>query len=124
MRPGTRSLQVWGFLFSFAALYIAANGRGKLVSRIGACVYALALWLTLMDSGIRGFLYATYRTDYFSGFILDSLANTHESEAREFILSQMGHFLPWIAMVALAGALCMGLLIWAGRTRDLPGVKF
>ncbi len=81
-------------MFPFAALYIAANGRGKLVSRIGACVYALALWLTLMDSGIRGFLYATYRTDYFSGFILDSLANTHESEAREFILSQMGHFLP------------------------------
>jgi heptose-I-phosphate ethanolaminephosphotransferase len=123
VRPGTRSLQVWGFLLSFAALYAAADGRGKLASRIGTCVYALALWLTLVDSGIRGFLYATYRTDYFSGFVLDSLANTHESEAGEFILSQMGHFLPWIAMVALSGALCTGLLIWAGRARDLAREK-
>lgn len=120
VRPSTRSLQVWGFLLPFAALYAATDGRRERVSRLGSLVYGLALWLTLLDSGIRGFLYSTYRTDYFSGFVLDSLANTHGSEASEFILSQIGHFLPWIAMVVLSGTVCTLLLIWVGKTRDLP----
>ena len=113
VRPGTRSLQVWGFLLTFAAIYLVTGFYPRTVSRLGAVLYGAALWLSLIDAGIRGFLYQTYRTDYFSGFVLESLANTNASEAGEFVLSQLAHFAPWIAVTIVLAVFCTCLLVWA-----------
>ena len=112
-RFGTRSLQVWGFLLPFAAAYLICGFFSRTVSRLGAALFGASLWLTIIDAGIRGFLYQTYHTDYFSAFVLESVANTHPAEAEEFALSQLAHFAPWIALTLLLLCLCTGLLIWA-----------
>ncbi len=121
VRPSTRSVQVWGFLLPFAVLYGLADNCRSSVRRTFAGLYLAALWVGLVDAGIRGFLFATYRTDYFSGFVLDSLANTNSAEAQEFILAQIGHFLPWIVAVVVLGGICTWAVVcFAPKSRTDP----
>ena len=81
---GTRALQLWCFLFPASLLFLLSDYWRQL--RIPArLLLGLTCALSAIDTGIRGFLKDVYQSDILSGFVVESVANTHTSESLEFI---------------------------------------
>lgn len=109
---GTRALQLWCFLFPASLLFLLSDYWRQL--RIPArLLLGLTCALSAIDTGIRGFLKDVYQSDILSGFVVESVANTHTSESLEFIGTVWPDLLFWSALALLTFV----LQIWFLRRR-------
>ena len=93
---GTRALQLWCFLFPASILFLLSDYWRQL--RCPASLFlGLSCALSAIDTGTRGFLKHVYQSDLLSGFVVESVANTHTSESLEYL-----------------GTIWPDLLLWSG----------
>lgn len=92
-----RSVQLWCFVLLPAVLmlFLADKPLGR---RVAAGIAATAQLLSVVDTGFRGFLQATYQSDFLSGFVVESVANTNSSEAIEYVWTVLPDALMWTGL--------------------------
>lgn len=102
-QPARTAARVWAFAapFSLALLYMRADvsRRGRLAAGVISLVGFAAAWI---DAAVRGFIFAAYGSEPLSGFVVESVANTHPKEAAEYFWTAASEMLPW-ALLAAAG---------------------
>ena len=78
---GTRAAQLWCFLLPFALLVFCSDLYPKLrkLRKPAALLLLLGAFLSDADTGIRGYIGAVYQSDLLSGFVVESVANTHSA---------------------------------------------
>ena len=112
---GTRAAQLWCFLLAFVLFLNLADGFPRLRTPAALLLSAGALLLTA-DTGLRGFLKSVYQSDLHSGFVVESVANTHPGEAMEYLQTVWPDALLWSGL-ALLTLLIQGVAVrWLCRT--------
>ena len=115
---GTRALQLWCFLFPASLLFLLSDFWRQL--RIPASLLlGLTCALSAIDTGVRGFLKDVYQSDLLSGFVVESVANTHTSETLEFLGTVWPDLLLWCGLALLTFI----LQIWIIRRRSKQTVS-
>ena len=92
-----RSVQLWCFVLLPAVLMLVLADK-PLGRRVAAGIAATAQLLSVVDTGFRGFLQATYQSDFLSGFVVESVANTNSSEAIEYVWTVLPDALMWTGL--------------------------
>lgn len=116
--PAARSAQLASLLIPFG-LFFALSPRRPGWVRAAAAFFLAACLLSCADSALRGFLMASYESDYFSGFVIQALANTSPQEAREYLATAQPQILFW-AGAGLVVFLIQAALILSSLRRSLP----
>lgn len=100
---GTRAAQLWCFLLPFALLVFCSDLYPKL-RKPAALLLLLGAFLSDADTGIRGYIAAVYQSDLLSGFVVESVANTHSAEAAEYFMTVWPDVLFWVFLSVLTFA--------------------
>lgn len=87
-------------LFSFPPVLILLLPLGRLIRKTFFCLALAVFLISDIYTGIQGFLYFIYDSNLYSGFILESVANTSPTESKEYLLTLMPQILLWIVIVA------------------------
>ena len=93
---GMRAAQLWCFLLPFALLVFCSDLYPKL-RKPAALLLLLGAFLSDADTGIRGYIAAVYQSDLLSGFVVESLANTHSAEATEYFMTVWSDIFFWFS---------------------------
>lgn len=98
--PFPRSMQLWCFVLLPAVLMLlSANHRAA--RRVAVWVAGAVQLVSIVDTGLRGFLQATYQSDFLSGFVIESVANTNPNEAVQYVWTVLPDALAWTAATVL-----------------------
>lgn len=112
--PARGAARIWAFAapFALALLWIRpdVDARGRAAA---AVLGLLGLAVSWIDAAARGFIFDAYGSEPLSGFVVESVANTHPEEALEYLWTAAPEILPW----ALAAAL--GILVSAAAALRL-----
>lgn len=116
--PAARSAQLASFLIPFGLLFALSPRRPGRI-RAAAALFLASCLLSSADAALRGFLMTSYESDYFSGFVIQALANTTPAEAREYLATALPQILFW-AGAGLVVFLLQAALILLALKRSLP----
>lgn len=110
-----KSLQALLFSFPFAVVLVLPLGRN--LRHILLPIALAAFVITDFYFGVQGYLKFEYQASLYSGFILESTANTSFSESKEYLLAMAPQIAVW------AGAVIIVFFIQAFLSLKLLGQK-